>query len=124
GRSLCPGGGVLGGLSLGDEVGHEFDEDSIRLAQAFADQAAVALDNARLFEAASRERRRLAVLYEVGARVASVHDAGEVLDHIVNEAVRMLGADAGGLRLLEGDDLVLRALTASAAGLITRARFK
>ena len=121
---LILGGRVLGALSLGDEVGHEFDEDSIRLAQAFADQAAVALDNARLFEAASRERRRLAVLYEVGARVASVHDAGEVLDRIVNEAVRMLGADAGGLRLLEGDDLVLRALTASAAGLITRARFK
>jgi GAF domain-containing protein len=121
---LMLGERVLGALGAADEVGRVFDEDSIRLAQAFADQAAVALDNARLFEAAERERRRLQVLYEVGARVASVHDAGEVLDRIVNEAVRMLGADAGGLRLLEGDDLVLRALTASAAGLITRPRLK
>jgi GAF domain-containing protein/CheY-like chemotaxis protein len=121
---LILGGRVLGALGAADEVGRVFDEESIRLAQAFADQAAVALDNARLFEAAERERRRLQVLYEVGARVASVQDAGEVLDRIVNEAVRMLGADAGGLRLLEGDDLVLRARTDSAAALITRPRFK
>jgi two-component system NtrC family sensor kinase len=121
---LILGDRVLGALGAADEIGRVFDEDAIRLAQAFADQAAVALDNARLFEAAGRERRRLEVLYEVGARVASVHDAGEVLDRIVNEAVRMLGADAGGLRLLEGDDLVLRARTVSAAGLITRPRLK
>jgi GAF domain-containing protein/ActR/RegA family two-component response regulator len=121
---LILGGRALGALTAADQVGRVFDEDSIRLAQAFADQAAVALDNARLFEAAGRERRRLEVLSEVSARVASVHDAGEVLDLIVNEAVRILAADAGGLRLLEGDELVLRARTASAAGLITRASFK
>jgi GAF domain-containing protein len=121
---LVLGDRALGALTAADEIGRVFDDDSIRLAQAFADQAAVALENARLFEAAGRERRRLEVLSEVSARVASVHDAGEVLDRIVNEAVRILAADAGGLRLLEGDDLVLRARTESAAGLITRPRFK
>jgi signal transduction histidine kinase/ActR/RegA family two-component response regulator len=121
---LILGDRALGALTAADELGRVFDDDSVRLAQAFADQAAVALENSRLFEAAGRERRRLEVLYEVAARVASVHDAREVLDRIVNEAVRILGADAGGLRLLEGDDLVLRARTASAAGLITRPRFK
>ena len=121
---LLLGGRAVGALSVGDRVGRVFDSDTIRLAQAFADQAAVALENARLFETAERERRRLEVLYEVSARVASVHDAGEVLDLIVNEAVRILAADAAGLRLLEGDDLVLRARTASAAGLITRRRLK
>jgi signal transduction histidine kinase/putative methionine-R-sulfoxide reductase with GAF domain len=121
---LVLAGRVVGALGAADETGRVFDEDSIRVAQAFADQAAVALENARLFEAAGRERRRLEVLYEVGARVAAVHDAGEILDRIVNEAVRMLGADAGALRLLEGDELVLRARTASAARLITRARLK
>jgi two-component system NtrC family sensor kinase len=121
---LMLGGRVLGALGVADEVGRVFDEESIRLAQVFADQAAIALDNARLFEAAARERRRLQVLYEVGARVASVQEASDVLDRIVNEAVRMLAADAGGLRLLEGDDLVLRARTESAASLIIRPRLK
>jgi two-component system NtrC family sensor kinase len=121
---LVLGGRALGALTAADEVGRVFDDDAIRLAQAFADHAAIALENARLFEAARRERRRLEVLSEVSARVASVHDASEVLDRIVNEAVRLLAADAGGLRLLEGDDLVLRARTESAAGLITRPRFK
>ena len=121
---LVLGERALGALTAADEVGRIFDEDAIRLAQAFADQAAIALENARLFEAAGRERRRLEVLSEVSARVASVHDADEVLDLIVNEAVRILAADAGGLRLLEGEDLVLRARTASAVGLITRPRLK
>jgi GAF domain-containing protein len=121
---LVLGEHALGALTAADEVGRIFDDDAIRLAQAFADQAAIALENARLFEAAGRERRRLEVLSEVSARVASVHDADEVLDLIVNEAVRILAADAGGLRLLEGEDLVLRARTASAVGLITRPRLK
>ena len=121
---LLLGGRALGAITAVDEIGRVFDEDAIRLAEAFADQTAIALENARLFESARQERRRLEVLSEVSARVASVHDAGEVLDLIVNEAVRILDADAGGLRLLEGDDLVLRARTASAASLITRPRFK
>jgi GAF domain-containing protein len=121
---LLLGGRPLGALTVVDEIGRVFDEDAIRLAEAFADQTAIALENARLFESARQERRRLEVLSEVSARVASVHDADEVLDLIVNEAVRILAADAGGLRLLEGDDLVLRARTASAASLITRPRFK
>jgi two-component system NtrC family sensor kinase len=121
---LVRGDRVLGALTAADELGRVFDDDAIRLAQGFADQAAIALDNARLFEAAERERRRLEVLSEVAARVASVRDADEVLDRIVNEAVRILAADAGGLRLLEGDDLVLRARTATAVGLITRPRLR
>lgn len=36
-------GEVIGGLAVGDRAGRSFDEREIRLAQAFADQAALAL---------------------------------------------------------------------------------
>jgi PAS domain S-box-containing protein len=48
---------VIGALAVGDRAGRTFDEEAIRLAQAFADQAAVALENARLLEEAELRQR-------------------------------------------------------------------
>ena len=70
------------------------------------------------------ERHRLDVLYEVTRRLAAVHDRDEMLSLIVNEAARLLNVEASGLRLLEGDELVLRARTDSAAALMSRIRLK
>ena len=110
---------LLGVLNVNFPRGDPPTPEEREIIDLFASHAAVAIRNARLLEAVRQERRRLEVLSEVSARVASVHDTDEVLDLIVNEAVRLLAADAGGLRLLEGNDLVLRARTASAASLIT-----
>jgi diguanylate cyclase (GGDEF)-like protein len=66
------------------------------------------------------ERRRLEALYDITRRLAAVRHTDEILSLIVNEATRLLGADAGGLRLLEGDRLVVRAHTAAARPLMSR----
>jgi diguanylate cyclase (GGDEF)-like protein len=71
-----------------------------------------------------RERRRLTVLYDVTRRLAAVHETDEIVSLIVNEAARMLGAEAAGLRLVEGDEIVTRARTASATGVMQRPRLK
>jgi diguanylate cyclase (GGDEF)-like protein len=68
------------------------------------------------------ERRRLEVLYDVTRRLAAVHDSEKILTHIVEAAMALLGAEAAGLRLRDGDDLVLKARSASAAGIMARAR--
>jgi len=47
---------VLGALAVGAEHGRRFTEQEIELVSAFADHAAVACDNARLFEEAQRRR--------------------------------------------------------------------
>jgi signal transduction histidine kinase/ActR/RegA family two-component response regulator len=47
---------VLGALAVGAERGRQFTEREIELLSAFADHAAVASDNARLFEEAQRRR--------------------------------------------------------------------
>ncbi len=71
-----------------------------------------------------RERSRLEVLYSISRRLASVHDTDELLSLIVREAAGLLGADAAGIRLLEGEDLVLRARTESAAAIMLRPRLE
>lgn len=47
---LIAKGHVIGTLTVGDRAGRVFNPEEIELAQAFADQAAIALDNARLYE--------------------------------------------------------------------------
>ena len=48
----------------------------------------------QLLEDLERERERSIALQEVSKRVAAAHDTNEVLDLIVNEAARLVGATA------------------------------
>jgi diguanylate cyclase (GGDEF)-like protein len=68
------------------------------------------------------ERGRLEVLYDVTRRLAAVQDSEKILEHIVNAATRLLSVEAAGLRLRDGDDLVLKARTDSAAEVMARVR--
>lgn len=70
-------------------------------------------DLARGRELVAREQERSLALQEVSKVVAAAHDPEEVLDLIVNEASRPLDVGTVFLRLLEGDQLVLRAVTGS-----------
>jgi PAS domain S-box-containing protein len=88
------------------------------------EQVGFFLRNARLYEQAERNQHRLEVLNDVSRRLAAVHDPEEVLTIIVKEAARLVGAEAAGLRLIEGDNLVVGARTESAAGLMARPRLK
>lgn len=45
---------IIGALGVGDRAGRVFDPEEIELVQAFADQAAIALENARLYEQAQQ----------------------------------------------------------------------
>jgi PAS domain S-box-containing protein len=101
-----------------------FGEADLRLGTAIATQLALSIDNARLYQHAERERRRLGALYDIARSLASVDDPDEILSLIVHAAARLLGAEAAGLRLLEGDELVARAMTESAAPLMRRFRIK
>lgn len=115
---------VFGACTIFWDDVHPYDEREVRLLTALAQQAAVGIENARLYEQARRERRQLEVLYDVSRQLAEVHDTDQILSLIVNETPRLLNADAAALRLLEGDDLVLKARTESAAALVARSRIK
>ncbi len=84
----------------------QFTEEEISLLTDFDHQASLALEKARLLNDAERETERSEALYRVSNLLAGAHDTDELLDLIVNEAARLVGAPAAFIRLLENDVLV------------------
>ena len=61
----------------------------------------------QLLEDLQREPEHSIALQEVSNKVADAHNTDEVLDLIVNEAVRLIGASAAFIRLLEGGTVLV-----------------
>jgi GAF domain-containing protein len=102
-------------MCLDETHGRRFTEDEVSLLAAFSDQAALSLEKARLLNEAETERERADSLYRVSNLLAGVHDTDEVLDLIVNEAARLVGATGAYIRLLVASGLVVSAATKSVA---------
>ena len=83
---------VIGALGVGDGVGREFADDETRLAEAFADQAALALENAQLYEQNSRQVDELSVLLELSRAVTGQLDRTALLSAIHSQVLRVLDA--------------------------------
>jgi signal transduction histidine kinase/CheY-like chemotaxis protein/putative methionine-R-sulfoxide reductase with GAF domain len=121
-------GTSIGVLALQRSEVRGFTEQQIALVQTFADQAVIAIENARLFEELQERTAELArsneeqqALAEVGQAVSSSLDPQEVLTTIVTHAVRLAQSDGGTVYELHGDpaELVLRAGYGMTAELIT-----
>jgi GAF domain-containing protein/HAMP domain-containing protein len=90
----------IGVLSLVRWTVRPFTEKQIELLQTFADQAVIAIENARLFEAEQTRTRELArsvgeleALGEVGRAVSSTLDLEKVLETVVSKAADLGAAD-------------------------------
>ena len=108
----------IGVLIIADSKPRRFTEDEVSLITAFADQASLALEKARLLSEAEREKERSDALYRVSNLLAGAHDTDEVLDLIVNEAARLVGATGAYIRLLQVDELASSATTDSVADFV------
>ncbi len=73
-------GKVIGVVEAINRVDGNFDEDSLRLFEAFASQAAVAIENARLFFALNEEKARLGTVFsEMTDGAVLADDAGRIV---------------------------------------------
>lgn len=112
-------GEVLGGLFFGHSEAGRFTQRHERLMVGLAAQTAIAIDNARLFEAERRARadaeiaqERLAFLAEAGAVLASSLDYTTTLEAVAHLAVRFL-ADYCVIDVIEEDGATRRLATHS-----------
>ena len=102
---------VLGALALCLATpGRAFGDEDAALAESFARKAALALDNAGLYEAERAARRqaeltadRIAALQRVTERVSGAGSLPEIVTAVVHEGITGLGATAGSVALITED---------------------
>jgi len=87
-----------------------YDENMAGLAQAFSNQAALAIQNARQFQAEQRHFEEADTLRQAAESVTSTLDIRHVLASILDNLNRVVPFDSASVFLLEGDLVRLTAL--------------
>jgi signal transduction histidine kinase/CheY-like chemotaxis protein len=94
---LLAKGRTIGVLIVADEMVRQFSRDEVALAQAFADQAALALENARLHEETERQLRETETVLAVSRTMSSTLDFERLSRQLMREIARAIGADSVGV---------------------------
>ncbi|MBN1977502.1 MAG: GAF domain-containing protein [Anaerolineae bacterium] len=89
------------------------------LLSAFANQVAIAIENARLFQAEQRQTQRLALLAEIARTAATTFDPDALLQAVSESIFRHFDYPRVGLFILDGDGqtLILRGRSTKTAAL-------
>ncbi len=94
---------VIGALSVGDQLGRVFNEDEVRAMQTFAAQAALALENARLYAEAERRRREAEALARLSRTLTESLDTGALGDRLMENVLSLFKVHSACLRRLRPD---------------------
>ena len=92
---------IFGYAELWESRRHrEFTADEISLCHSMAQQAAIAFENARLFEAERKQLRLAQTLQAVGALLTAGMSLNEVFDYIFDLLARVVRYDSVSIQLL------------------------
>jgi signal transduction histidine kinase/DNA-binding response OmpR family regulator/HAMP domain-containing protein len=107
---LTAGGRLVGAITITDHhADRSFGPADLHLLNLFANQATMAIENARLFEAEQRRAEQFQVISEVGRRMTSILAADELMWEVARLIKETLGYYLVGIALIEGDELLFRA---------------
>jgi PAS domain S-box-containing protein len=113
---LRVGAEVIGALYVADPRPRAFPEDTVALFEAFADHAAIAIQNARLYETATTRAERQRVLVRINQLVSSSLDLDTLLDAIARAARTLLGVPLAMVWVVEESARLLTVRTLSTPG--------
>src|SRR5438093_7228622 len=108
-------GRPLGAITVGRRIVKRFTDEQIELLKTFADQAVIAIENARLFTELEARNRDLTEALEQQTAVAEIlraissspTDLAPILETIARNAVTVCGATDATVILRDGDDFVV-----------------
>ncbi len=115
---------LVGVLTLVHSVPGAFGPEHLELTQAIADQASIAVLNARLYTESSRQARIMTALADGAAAFNSSLDLHEVWQRVLNQTIQAMQVETSALGLVEGTDgeIVFRAAAGQNAGNIVNRR--
>jgi PAS domain S-box-containing protein len=94
---------VIGALAVASREGRLYDEGEVRLAETFACQAALAMENARLYAEAERRRREAEIVADLARGINASLDLDTVLQRVADAAKELCGSDQAVIALRDGD---------------------
>jgi signal transduction histidine kinase/CheY-like chemotaxis protein len=112
-------GGVIGALSISDNYQRVFGNEELRLLSAFGDQAALALQQARLLSESNRRRQQAEALSEIGRTISQSLDVEEVAQRIADSVRALFRAENTAVFRLEPESQDL--ITVAASGNVGQA---
>lgn len=99
---------VIGVINVNSKVkGQKFTEDDLYALLIIATQAAIAIDNARMYKEVTDKLKALSTLLEISKAVSEMKELHFVLQLIVEKAKEIMEVDICSLRLLEEDGQTL-----------------
>jgi diguanylate cyclase (GGDEF)-like protein/PAS domain S-box-containing protein len=98
---------AIGILAIDSMAKNSYTEEHARLAQAFADQVAIALENVRLYEEAVKSAKRLAGLYKMSQRINANLKPEEVYRAIHKATIELMDPDSFILSLYDEDAKII-----------------
>jgi signal transduction histidine kinase/CheY-like chemotaxis protein len=96
---------VVGVMNISRFERQPFGEEELRILEMLADQAAIAVENARLYETERTQRQRIEAMQSAVATLSQSLDLREVLAHILTELRKVIPYDSASAMLLEGNCL-------------------
>ena len=114
GVPLTFGDKVIGVLSIQSYQPNAYSPDDIRLLETIATQAAVAIENARLFEQARRHARHMALLNDITRAAISAPNLQDTLRVLSNQLAELFDADS--VYITQWDEMTQNTLPAAAYG--------
>lgn len=110
------GAHVLGVINVQSYDQHAFDENDLRFLTTVANQAAVALNNARLFSETRQNAAEMTTLFEVTQNLSGTLDPDETQLLVADAALRLLGVELCAVLRLSGKGQIERQVLADRNG--------
>jgi len=110
GVPLVKGGIVIGVIEVVNKIdGRDFNEEDLEMLSIFAEQAAIAINNATLIKDLNQKARELAYLYDISNyTISSIPDRKSLFKKIVSVISEIAGADRVSIMLFDEATKTLR----------------
>ncbi|RCK73269.1 MAG: PAS sensor protein [Anaerolineae bacterium] len=109
---ICVEGEVIGFLNLDHHQAHFFTSEHAQILGAFAEHAAIAIRNARLFDELKRRLNELEAINRVSLALRAAHTPEQLLPLLLDEALQLFQTPCGAIWLVDKDQQRVRRIIA------------